>query len=1059
LISTTLKKATVHDLNKIRDIAIKENALGSKDKRFRITVHLGTCGIASGAEIIKDAVEEEVKKRSNKNILFTTSGCVGFCILEPMLTIEQFNCEPVIYHSLDAEKVKKIFDFHIDRNEIVSELEPIVKDSVLYDFYRYQEPRVLRNRGKIDPFKITDYIARDGYQSLAKAIEINNPDQIIKTVSESGLKGRGGAGFLTGRKWELCKKAVSPTGIKYIVCNGDEGDPGAFMDRSLLESDPHSIIEGMLIAALAIGSSKGYAYVRAEYPLAIRTLNHAINQAREFGLIGENILGSNFDFDIEIYQGAGAFVCGEETALLRSIEGKRGMPKPKPPFPANEGLYNMPTLINNVETYSNIPQIILNGPSWFNSIGTETSKGTKIFALTGAVNNVGLVEVPMGISLRDIVFKIGGGIKNGKKFKAVQIGGPSGGCIPERFLDVPIDYEKVKEAGAIMGSGGMIVLDEDTCMVDLSRYFMDFIQDESCGQCVPCRIGTKRMLEKLDSITRGAGEGGDVEKLVKLSNVIKETSLCGLGKTAPNPILSTIRYFNDEYNAHIMQKKCPAVVCREIISSPCQHTCPIDTKAPTYISLIATGRFEEAFNIILKDNPLPSLCSRVCHHPCESKCEAGKWGEPISIRALKRSATDYALRAGIYPAESKKEEQKISNQKVAIIGSGPAGLVAGNDLANVGYNVTIFEKMPVPGGVPALHIPGYRLPKDILNKDIENIKNAGVKIITNTKIGTDMPFEEILRDYKAVFIATGAHKSKKLNIPDEDAGGIKDALELLSDINLHKKIDLGKRIGVIGGGNVAVDAARTAARIKGCEKVILIYRRTEAEMPAFREEIEALKDEGIETQFLSAPARIITLNGKLKGVECIRMELGGIDESGRRKPVPIKGSEFIINLDNLLVAIGEEPDVSFIKETSDIKTSSSNTIITNPETLATNMKGVFAGGDAVNGPATIIEAMMHGRIAAQMIDRYLQGKKLIREYAVTRPPMYLPPIELISQESGEAIAAEEPSLSLNNLFKNFDSDNFDSDNLNLIEEAAIKEARRCLRCDLETEDGKRAVKR
>jgi NADH-quinone oxidoreductase subunit F len=1036
------------------------------EKNIVISVCLGTGCQANSSDLVFSAFKEELEKKVNnksrdgKGIILRRTGCHGYCERGPIVVIHP---DGICYLGVKEDNVTEIVE-KLLKGEIVESLlykdgnTIIVKESDI-PFYKYQELRVFRNRSKIDPFQITDYISQNGYQGLAKAIELNNPDQIIKTILDSGLKGRGGAGFLTGKKWELCRKAVSPTGIKYVVCNGDEGDPGAFMDRSLLESDPHSILEGMLIAALAIGSSKGYAYIRAEYPLAIKTFNHAINQTREFGLIGEKILGSNFDFDVEIYQGAGAFVCGEETALLRSIEGKRGMPKPKPPFPANEGLYSMPTLINNVETYSNIPQIILNGSDWFNSIGTETCKGTKIFALTGAVNNVGLVEVPMGISLRDIVFKIGGGIKKGKKFKAVQLGGPSGGCIPEKFLDVPIDYEKVKEVGAIMGSGGMIVLDEDTCMVDLSRYFMDFIQDESCGQCVPCRIGTKRMLEKLDSITKGTGEDGDIDKLIKLSNSIKETSLCGLGKTAPNPILSTIRYFIDEYNAHILQKKCPAVVCKEIISSPCQHTCPINTKAPTYISLIAAGRFEEAFNIILKDNPLPSLCSRVCHHPCERKCEAGKWGESISIRALKRSATDYALKEGIYPVKSKKEEQVTNNDKIAIIGSGPSGLVAGNDLADKGYDVTIFEKMEIPGGVPALHIPEYRLPKDILEKDIENIKNSGVKIITNTKIGKDILFDEILRDYKAVFIATGAHKSKKLNIPDEDTEGIKDALEFLSDVNLHKKVDLGKRIGVIGGGNVAVDAARTAARIKGCEKVILIYRRTEAEMPAFREEIEALKEEGIETQFLSTPARIITLNGKLKSVECIRMELGGIDESGRRKPVPIKGSEFIINLDNLLVAIGEEPDISFLKETSDIKTSRWNTIITDPETLATNMEGVFAGGDAVNGPATVIEAMAHGRIAAQMIDKYLQGKKLIREYAVTRPPMYLPPVELISQESGEAIAAEEPSLSLNNLFKNFDSNNFDSNNLNLIEEAAIKEARRCLRCDLETEDGKRAIKR
>ncbi|MCL6087803.1 MAG: FAD-dependent oxidoreductase, partial [Actinobacteria bacterium] len=843
LIKDASKKITAQNLKDIKEKILKENSLNESLRKIKITVHLGTCGIASDAQLIADTVREEIDKRNLKNIVFTTSGCVGFCSLEPMMTIECFNAEPVTYHSLESDKVKTIFDIHIGKGEIVQELNPIIKDSVLADFYKYQESRVLRNRGKIDPFKITDYISHDGYQGLLKAITQLDSAEIIRIVSQSGLRGRGGAGFPTGKKWEFCRNAKSPSGIKYVVCNGDEGDPGAFMDRNLLESDPHSVLEGMIIAGIAIGSEKGYAYIRAEYPLAIEVFSHAINESREYGLLGENILGSKFNFDVEIYQGAGAFVCGEETALIRSLEGKMGMPKPKPPFPANEGLYGKPTLINNVETLSNIPQIILNGAEWFNKIGTQTSKGTKIFALTGAVNNVGLVEVPMGISIRDIVFKIGGGIRRGKKFKAVQLGGPSGGCIPEKFLDVPIDYEKVKEIGAIMGSGGMIVLDEDTCMVDLSRYFMDFIQEESCGQCVPCRIGTKRMLERLESITYGNGSSADIEELGKLGSSIKETSLCGLGKTAPNPVLSTIQYFGDEYEAHVKEKRCPAVACRQIISSPCQHTCPIGTEAQVYISLIANGRFEEAFNNILKDNPLPSVCARVCHHPCEYKCEAGKWGDPIAIRALKRSATDYALKAGVYPV---KKELKAGKEKVAIIGAGPSGLTAGYSLVSMGYDVTIFDEQEVAGGALAVYIPQYRLPKDMLNFDIQNIRNAGVKIHTNTKISRDIQFASLLNDYKAVYIATGAGKSRKLNIANEGADGVLDALEFLKDVNLSKKVNIGNHVGVVGGGNAAVDAARAAIRIKDCNKVTVIYRRTKAEMPAFEEEINAMIEEGIE---------------------------------------------------------------------------------------------------------------------------------------------------------------------------------------------------------------------
>ena len=545
------------DLVEIKLRNISDNRIDGRNKRYKITVHLGTCGIASGAREIEKAVKQNIKETRSDDIIYATSGCVGFCALEPMLTINDSEGNIITYHSLDREKVRTIFEKNIGNGKIVKELDPILKNTKLSEFYDFQESRVLRNRGKINPFKIEDYIASDGYMALLKALDINDPDRIIDIVKESGLRGRGGAGFPTGRKWEFCRKAKSDDGIKYVVCNGDEGDPGAFMDRNLLESDPNSVLEGIIIAAIAVGACKGYIYIRAEYPLAIETLSNAIGKAKEYGLIGRNLLGSNFDFDIEIYQGAGAFVCGEETALLRSIEGKRGMPRPRPPFPADSGLYAKPTLINNVETYANIPQIILKGAKWYNQLGTEKSKGTKIFALTGAVNNVGLVEVPMGIPLRDIIEKVGGGIKGGKKFKAVQLGGPSGGCLPEKSLDVPLDYERVKGAGAIIGSGGMIVLDEDQCMVDMARFFMDFIQDESCGQCTPCRVGTRRMLEILTRITEGNGKDGDIEKLEEMAHMIKETSLCGLGKTAPNPVLSTIRYFRNEYEEHIKtQKSC-----------------------------------------------------------------------------------------------------------------------------------------------------------------------------------------------------------------------------------------------------------------------------------------------------------------------------------------------------------------------------------------------------------------------------------------------------------------------------------------------------------------------
>jgi len=647
-----------------------------------------------------------------------------------------------------------------------------------------------------------------------------------------------------------------------------------------------------------------------------------------------------------------------------------------------------------------------------------------------------------------MIYDIGGGVLDGKQFKAVQTGGPSGGCVPGDILDTPVDYEALNAAGTIMGSGGIVVMDENTCMVDFARYFLDFVQKESCGKCVPCRLGTKQLLDILEDVTQGKGKREDIDLLLEYGQAIKTGSLCGLGQTAPNPVLTTIRYFREEYEAHIKYKRCPAVVCKEIISSPCQHVCPIDTEAQTYISLIAQRRFEEAFDIIVRDNPLPSVCARVCHHPCESKCQAGKWGKPIAIRALKRFAADYAIAAGTYPV---KEKQKPDGEEVAIVGSGPAGLMAGYCLAHEGYDVTIFEALKVVGGGLVVCIPEFRLPRDVLQWDIENIHNAGVNIKTNTRIGRDISFEALRNNYRAIFVATGAHKSRKLLIPNEQAQGVIDAMEFLREVNAYGERDnIGGIVGVIGGGNAAVDAARVAVRMKGCEKVIVIYRRTRAEMPAFKEEIEAMFEEGVEVQFLTAPVRIIEENGRLTGVECIRMKLGEEDESGRRRPVPIEGTEFVIDLDSLIVAIGEEPDLGFLEGETDLEVSKWGTIEVCPETMATNVQGVFAGGDVVTGANTVIDAMGAGRIAAEMIDKYIKGEKLEREYQVTRPSVYVPPVELTEEELEDADRPVIPHLPARKR-----KGNFAESELNLTEEMAVREARRCLRCDLDTEDARR----
>lgn len=557
--------------------------------RSQVLVCGGTGCTSSNSEKIIQKLNEEIKAKGLDNeVNVVKTGCFGLCSLGPIMIVYPEGC---FYSMVKPEDIPEIVEEHLLKGRIVTRLlyQETVKDDTISSlnntsFYKKQRRIALRNCGVIDPEKIDEYIAMDGYAALGKALTEMTPSEVIDVVKESGLRGRGGGGFPTGLKWSFA--AANEADQKYVCCNADEGDPGAFMDRSILEGDPHALIEAMAIAGYAIGATKGYVYVRAEYPIAVKRLSIAIKQAREYGLLGKNIFSTNFCFDIELRLGAGAFVCGEETALLTSIEGNRGEPRPRPPFPAVKGLFGKPTVLNNVETYANIAQIILNGAEWFNSVGTEKSKGTKVFALGGKINNTGLVEIPMGTTLREIVEDIGGGIPNGRKFKAAQTGGPSGGCIPSEHLDIPIDYDNLISIGSMMGSGGLIVMDDTTCMVDIAKFFLDFTVDESCGKCTPCRIGTKRLLEMLDKITSGNGTLEDIDKMEELCYYIKENALCGLGQTAPNPVLSTLRFFRDEYIAHVTEHRCPAGVCKALLSyrviedkcrgcTACSRVCPV----------------------------------------------------------------------------------------------------------------------------------------------------------------------------------------------------------------------------------------------------------------------------------------------------------------------------------------------------------------------------------------------------------------------------------------------------------------------------------------------------
>lgn len=1014
-------------------------------RRLEILVCTGTACVSKGAFELLDIFKEEIKKKGLSNeVVIIPTGCNSLCGKSPLILMEP---DGIFYHSVAEEDVPYIVEEHLLKGRPVQRLMytpgveevPIARMSDI-DFFKKQLLIVSKNRGIIDPEKIEEYIAMDGYTALEKVLIQMTPDQIIKEVKKSGLRGRGGAGFPTGPKWEITSKQTGNP--KYLICNGDEGDPGAFMDRAILESDPHMVLEGMIIGAKAIGAMHGFFYIREEYPYALKRVYTAIEQAQEYGFLGDNILGTDFNFDVSVVKGAGAFVCGEETALISSVEGKLGEPRHRPPYPAEKGVWDNPTCINNVETWANIPAIINRGADWFASIGTEISKGTKVFSVAGKIQDSGLIEVPMGITLGEIIFDICGGIPQNRKFKAVQIGGPSGGFLPAELLNLPVDYESLMEAGAMMGSGGLIVLDENTCIIDVVRFFLSFLKDESCGKCTPCREGTVRLFDIMTKISEGKGSMEDLELLEEIGKYIKNSASCGLGTSVPNTILTTIRYFRDEYEAHIKYKRCPASICKELSIAPCIEVCPIDTQAPAYIANIAQGKFREAFNAITEDNPLSTVCAKVCNNPCEIRCRTGEPGEPISVRNLKRFVLEYGLTQG-WKLPVFKNPKKY--EKVAIVGAGPAGLMCGWELAKLGYRSTIFEAESVAGGMLTLTIPEFRLPKADVDREIEAIQKSGVEIKTGVRVGKDITLEKIFQQgYKAVFLAMGAHKNLKLGIPGEDVKGVIDPIEFLKSVKRGEKAKIGKKVAVVGGGNTAIDVARTALRLGS--DVTILYRRTRAEMPANVEEIIEAMEEGIKIELLVTPVEVISESGVITGLNCSRMSLGEFGYDARRKPLPQEGSEFLIEIDTLIPAIGQEPEVDLIKDGYSIELSKWNMIVVNPRTMRTSVENIFAGGDVVTGPWTVVEAMGAGKRAAMSMHRYLRGLK-VKEWMPEVKPIYVKPMELSDEELEEIIYAKRPSL----IYIGTDErkTSFKEVSLGLNKELAMREAKRCIRCDLE----------
>jgi len=1036
-------------LDSIGQLEWYRNKIRARADEGKKVVHVCMTGCrAYGSADVKEALEKEVQQQGiSAQVEVRATGCHGFCAKAPVIAVDPLGIQ---YQEVEPEDAAEIVARTLRNNQFIDRLaykDPQTGTSIFYrnqiPFYQKQVRRVLANCGRIDPTKIEHYIAAEGYEALVKVLSKMTPEKVIDEVSVAKLRGRGGAGFPTGVKWGFARKAEGKP--KYIVCNADEGDPGAFMDRAVLEGDPHAVLEGMLIGAYAMGAEYGYIYVREEYPIAVEHLNLALEQMNELGLLGENILGTGFDFHLSLKMGAGAFVCGEETALMASIEGKRGMPKTRPPFPAQSGLDARPTNINNVETWANVPLIIKNGAAWYSQMGTEKSRGTKIFSLAGKVNNTGLVEVPIGVTIKEVVFDIGGGIPKGRQFKAVQMGGPSGGCIPAQHLNTPIDYDTLQRLGAIMGSGGMVVMDENNCMVEMAHFFLSFTQSESCGKCAPCRLGTTQLLEILGRITRGEGRIKDLQTIKDLGNTIIESSLCGLGQTCAKPALSTMQYFSKEYEDHILEHRCAGATCDAMVISACQHACPAGIDVPNYVAAIADEKYEQAVEIIRERNPFPAVCGRICTHPCEFKCRRGELDEPMAIRLLKRFAADWYFD---HMGTDREPFPVTKAQKIAVVGAGPGGLTCGYFLAKWGYAVTVFEGKSVAGGMLRIVVPDFRLPREIIGKEIQYIENSGVEIRYDSPIDARHTVNDLLQEgYAAVFIAAGAQASKRIGVPGEEEGlqGLYYGLNFLSDTKEGRQIALNGKAVVIGGGNVAIDVGRSALRV-GAQDVQLFCLEARDEMPAWEKEVGEAIEEGIVINPSWGPVRILNENGKVTGLEFVRC-VSVFDEEGRFNPTFDEGFTQIVEADTVIVSIGQAPDMSFLSKDSQLERALWGALAVDENTLSTNIPGIFAGGDFTAGPTNVTRAIGSGRRAAIAIDKYLQGEKGRIEIVDQKTEMRVDTGLALEEETAE----EKPRVKTGFESPEERTGDFREVEKGFSEEDARRECVRCLRCDLEQE--------
>jgi NADH-quinone oxidoreductase subunit F len=1021
----------------------------------RIAVGMGTCGSGNGAEAVFHAFSSEIEARGLA-VQLVPVGCFGFCAEEPLVNVWVPGHPLLMLHRVQPNHVDGILnglghgklppsDIVLCKIEEWDHLTGHVKYGTGYPdvpnwtevpFFDGQIKLVLRNCGIINPDDIEEYIAVGGYQALYKVLIDQNPAAVIESIKAAKLRGHGGAGFMTGTKWEFLAKAPGPE--KYLICNADEGDPGAYMNRNEIEGDPHSLIEGMLIAGHCTGAKQGIIYVRAEYPLAVLRLERALEQARAYGVLGSNVLGRGFDFDIQMVEGAGAFVCGEETALIASLEGLTGRPRPRPPFPAQKGLYGKPTNINNVETWYNIAPIVLKGPAWFSGIGSAKSAGTKVFSLVGKISSTGLVEMPFGTPLAKFIYDIGGGGTNGREIKAVQTGGPSGGCIPVEMFDTPVDFETLAQIGSIMGSGGMVVMDEDNCMVDVARFFIEFTHSESCGKCIPCRVGLDKMLGMLNGFTMGTARIEDIAALDELCRMVRDTSLCALGGSAPNPVLTSLRHFRHEFEDHILAHRCRAGVCEDLALSPCENSCPLHMNIPRFLELYKEDRLEDAFLSVILDNPLPASTGRVCQHPCDGRCRRAAMDDAVNMRDVHRSIADQVLFTDKFePMVARILERKFepTGHKVAIVGAGPTGLTCAYYLALFGHSVTVYDSRPAAGGMLRYALPEYRLPKAALDKEIEIIERLGVKFEFNVNVGEAPTLNDVAAEYDAVFLAIGTWKEGWVYLAGTELTGVIPALPFLEAVSREEELPIGKKVVVIGGGNAAVDSARTARRL-GAD-VTIVYRRERKDMPAIAEEVEAAEHEGVKLAYLAAPHRIVgDKDGRVRALEAVRTRLGEFDTSGRRRPVPT--DEIIrIDCDSVILAVGEKVDPDFCKA-SGLKVKEDGTIEIDRYSLETSRDRFYAGGDLITGASNVSNAMGIGKKAARNIDKRLTGLErhatLIPDFKYEMVPPETP------SECGRHIPAEMPAAQRVLSYAEV--------SLGLTPAAALEETSRCLRCDV-----------